>query len=608
MPLGEEHGSSLLVEVNGQQLPPDVMATLVHGYVDDSSNVPDMFVLRFTDEHATVLTEGSFTIGAPVRLLVQSTGPGGPELLLTGEVTTVESEVSTHGLHTVVRGLDKSHRLFRGRRVEAYVQCTASDIARKVASRASLQPGKIDAGGPVLKHVTQDGVTDWEFLRRLAFESGFTVAVVDGKLNFGKPTPAGEAPSGSQGSREDPLVLERGVNLTTLRATVTSAEQVSEVEVRGWDMSIKDKLVAVAPAATVSAELADVTPVALAQKFSSPRFISPIATFDQQKQVDAAAKSLSEHLAGGFAELEGTARGNPKMRAGTAVALANVGKPFDGRYTLSGTRHEFSPDQGYLTSFVVSNESERSLYGLAAGGYGATDAPLSGVVSAIVTDVNDPDQLGRVRVRFPVLSDTYESWWARVVQLGAGPKRGTVWLPEINDEVLVAFSQDSMQQPFVIGGLYNGKDKADSAWEDLVDATDGKLKRRAIVSRTGMLVEFLESREGEQINVSTNNGAQRISLVQKNDKAIQVISEGPVEVTAKNDITLTTANGNVSIKGQTVSLEATSDLELTGMNVKVTGKTSAETKAPTVKVAGDMEAEVSGGATTTIKGGLVRIN
>jgi len=608
MPLGEEHGSTLVVEVNGGQLPADVMATLVHGYVDDSSNVPDMFVLRFTDEQATVLSKGGFTIGAPVRLLVQTTGPGGPELLLTGEVTTLETEVSGHGLHTVVRGLDKSHRLFRGRRVEAYVQSTRSDIARKVAQRAGLSAGKIDGGGPVLKHVTQDGVTDWEFLRRLAFENGCNVAVVDGKLDFAPPTPASEAPSGSQGSREDPLVLERGVNLTALRATVTSADQVAEVEVRGWDMSTKDKVVAIAPAATVSAKLPETDPVALAKKFSSPRFITPFTTFDQQKQVDAAAKSLSEHLAGGFAELEGTVRGNPKMRSGKAVALVNVGKPFEGRYTLSGTRHEFSPDQGYQTSFVVSNESERSLYGLAAGAYGVPDAPLSGVVSAIVTDVKDPDKLGRVKVKFPVLSDTYESWWARVVQLGAGAKRGTVWLPEINDEVLVAFSQDSMQQPFVIGGLFNGKDKPDKSWDDHVGATDGKVNRRAMVSRTGMLVEFLESPQGEQVNVSTNNGSQRISLVQKNQAAIQVISEGPVEVTAKKDITVSTANGNVSIKGMKVAIEASQDLELNGMNVKVTGKASVDTKAPTVKVAGDATAEVSGGATTTIKGGLVRIN
>jgi uncharacterized protein involved in type VI secretion and phage assembly len=218
---------------------------------------------------------------------------------------------------------------------------------------------------------------------------------------------------------------------------------------------------------------------------------------------------------------------------------------------------------------------------------------LSGVVSAIVTDLKDPDSLGRVKVKFPVLSDSYESWWARVVQVGAGDKRGTVWLPEVNDEVLVAFSQDSMQQPYVVGGIYNGKDKPDKDWGEHLDQTDGSVKRRALVSRTGMLLEFLESPDGEQVNVSSNGGAQRISLVQKQQSAIQIVSEGPVEVTSKQDVTVSTSSGNVSIKGMKVAIEATSDLDLKGVNVKM---------------AGSAMAEVSGSATTTIKGGLVRIN
>jgi len=594
--------------VNGQTLPADVMATLVHGYVDDSSNVPDMFVLRFTDEQSSVLTKGGFRIGVPVRLLVQSSGPGGPVLLLTGEVTSLEVEVAAHGLHTVVRGLDKSHRLFRGKRVEAYLQMTAGDIARKVAQRAGLQAGTIDAGGAVLDHVAQDGITDWVFLRRLAAETGSLVAVVDGKLDFGKGTPASEAPAGQEGSRDDAMVVERGVNLVALRATLTSSDQVSEVEVRSWDVKTKKAFTSVTPAGTKAAQVQSLTPASVAGSFGTSRYVTPNSSFVQQHQVDAASKALSAHLASGFAEIEGTVRGNPKMRSGTAVSVVRVGQPFEGRYTLSGTRHDFSPDLGYQTTFTAAFESERSLYGLATGASGGPPSPLTGVVSAIVTNTKDPDQLGRVKVKFPVLSDTYESWWARVVQLGSGGKRGTVWLPEVGDEVLVAFSQDSMQQPYVLGGVFNGQDKPDKDWGDHVDGTDGKIKRRALVSRTGMLVEFLEGPDGEQLNVSTNDGKQRVSLVQKSQAAIQIVSEGPVEVTAKQDVTVKTDSGNVSMSGMKITLDAKSDLELKGVNVKVTGQATAETSAPSVKLSGTAQAEVSGGAMTTISGAMVKIN
>jgi phage protein D len=159
--------------------------------------------------------------------------------LLAGEVTALETEVSGSGVHTVVRGLDLSHRLFRGRRVEAYLNATAADIARTVAERAGIPAGRIDVRGPVLAHVAQDGVNDWEFLRGLAEQTGAVLAVVDGALDFRGPTEATEAPHGSSGARQDPLVIERGVNLVSLRATITSAGQVPEVEVRGWDVTAK---------------------------------------------------------------------------------------------------------------------------------------------------------------------------------------------------------------------------------------------------------------------------------------------------------------------------------------------------------------------------------
>jgi uncharacterized protein involved in type VI secretion and phage assembly len=607
MPTGEEFSNTLLVEVSGKPLPPDVAALLLTGYVDDSSNVPDLFVLRFSDEHSTVLSKAAITIGAPVKLLVQSSGPGGPVPLLSGEVTAVEVEVDSEGLTTVVRGLDHSHRLFRGSRVEAYLQSTAADIVGKVATRSGLTKGTIDATGPVLDHVAQDGISDWDFLRRLAVETGMALWVSDGTLNFAASTDAASGPATGGEARQDPLVLQRGVNLVTLRGTVTSADQVPDVEVRGWDAEAKREIVAVAQAGTTSARLPDAQPATLAATFKSPRQIAPPTVFDKPAQCDAAAAALASQLGGAFAELEGVARGNPRLRSGSAVSLTGVGAPFDGNYTLSSTRHDFSSDSGYLTTFTVSHTSDRSLYGVAAGASGRSSA-FPGVMNAVVTATQDPDNRGRVKVKFPVLSDKYESWWARTVQAGAGKARGAVVLPEVGDEVLVAFGHGSFQQPFVLGGLYNGQDMPDKPWADHIEGTGGAVQRRAFVSRTGMAVEFVESPDGERLTLVTNDGMQKISLTQKRNAGIEIVSEGPVSVTAKKDVTVVASSGNVSLKGQKVSVEASSQLDLKAPAVKVMGGTSAEMSAPAVKVAGTSTAELSGTATTTVTGGIVRIN
>jgi uncharacterized protein involved in type VI secretion and phage assembly len=181
-------------------------------------------------------------------------------------------------------------------------------------------------------------------------------------------------------------------------------------------------------------------------------------------------------------------------------------------------------------------------------------------------------------------------------------------LPEVGDEVLVAFGQNSFQQPYILGGLYNGQDKPDKALSVHVNSTDGKVTRRSFTSRTGMLVEFIESPQGEQLTLSTNAGSQLISLVQGRQPAVKIVSEGPLDVTAKQDVTVTSTTGNVKITGTNVVIEAKANLDLKGATVKVTGQGAAEMQAAAVKVAGQATAELSASAVTTVRGGIVRIN
>ena len=585
MPHGEEFSNTVLVKVDGTQLPDDVRPLLVAGYVDDSNHVPDLFLLRFSDEAGTVLAKAKLEIGAKVELSLKSTQPGGPGVLLAGEVTAIEVDVSEAGVFTIVRGLDASHRLFRGTRVEAYVNMTASDIVQKVAQRVGLQC-EVEATTTMLDHTTQEGVNDWDFLHRLAAEHDRILTMAEGKLRFVARTPASEAPGGTAGSRDNPLVLERGVSLVNLRGTLTSDGQVAKVEVRGWDPQQKKEVVAVKDAVTESAKPeGGITPASLAAKFDGATYVVGRATLWQQDQVTAVASSLADHLAGGFAELEGTARGNPALRSGTAVQLAGVAPPFAGKYVLTSTRHEFAPDFGYRTSFTASCTSERSLFG-AANATARQRAEIGGVVPAIVTSVQDPDDRGRVKIKLPWLADSYESWWARTVQAGAGKDRGAAVLPEVGDEVLVAFEQGDLGHPYVLGGLYNGKDQPHGGWAANIDSGSGQVVRRGLVSRTGMKVDFLEASGSEAIEISSNDGKQKIVLTQTASKGIEILSEGPVTVKAMQAVEVTTDSGSVKIKGVNIDIEAQANLNLkAGVN-----------------------AELSGSAVATVKGALVKIN
>ncbi len=141
-------------------------------------------------------------------------------------------------------------------------------------------------------------------------------------------------------------MLKQGADLLRFRAVVTSAEQVKEVEVRGWDTATKQALTATQPAAgPTTVELPEVTPAKLAEAFGDARYVATGVPHRTQAEVDTAVRALTEEVAARFAELEGVCRGNPEVRAGHSRSpWTALGAPFDGKYTVTTSRHRAGPD------------------------------------------------------------------------------------------------------------------------------------------------------------------------------------------------------------------------------------------------------------------------
>ena len=607
----QDFTNQLVVTVGGAPLPADLTALLVESVVDDSRTLPDLFSLRFRDSDHIVLEASGITIGTPIGLAVASNEKTAPVPLLDGEVTALEKLHDGTGTFTVVRGLDKSHRLTRGRRVTAFQEMTVSDVATKVARAAGLGVGAVDATSAVHPQVSQGNVSDWDFLRRLAVDVGAEVAVREGKLEFRRPTRAGQAPSSAEATKE-PLVLELGRNLLRLQAVTTSAEQVPEVQVRGWDFTAKRAVVGSSPARTTSAEIGT-TPAALAGTFAAPMLVAADSPYLTQGEVDDAAAALAEQVAGGFAELEGVLRGNPQVRAGTAVSLAGAGKPFDGKYTVSASRHVFVPDTGYTTSVTVSGAQDRTLRGLVDGtgtGAGAGPAGAWGPVIGLVSDNRDPENLGRVRVTFPWLHDEFVSGWARTVQAGAGADRGMLIVPEVGDEVLVAFEHGSFQHPYVVGGLYNGVDKPAAGDVPLIDANSGAVNRRGFVSRTGHRIETVEQSGGPTgVRIRTGDGTLTVELDQQKTQIV-VHSDGTVTIEAEKGVTVDAGTGTLRLTGQDVAISAKSGVKVDGGAgaVAVSTRAGVDIAGTTVSVNGTGSTEVKSGGTCSVSAPMVRIN
>ena len=563
--------SAIKVEVDGQPLDGAAETALVRVAVDDHLHLPDTFELTFQETaDMTVAGAARLRVGSAVKVSTSALGDGTPSLLISGEVTALEG-VYREGKAPllVARGYDHAHRLSRGRSSATFQNVTYSDIARTIASQAGLAVGTIDESGRVHEHVGQTGQTDGEFLKGLAREVGFEVAVVEGKLEFRRPREASNAPVGGDFSSTDPLQLVFGQDLLEFRPRVTSSGQVSRVEVRGWDPATKQAIVGTARAGTTAAQLPD-NPGSLAGLFGSPVLIVE-GGYPSQAEADRAAEALAEQVGSAFAEASGIARGNPRVKAGVAVSVSQVAAPFAGRYTLTHTRHTYDPQDGYRTHFIVSGRQDRSLMGLVAGaaagsaggggggaGGGAGSGSSSGVVVGIVTDNDDPDRLGRVKLRFPSMSADYESNWARVAAPGNGTSRGMVWIPEVNDEVLVAFESGDRQRPFVVGGLWNGSDTPPP-----IEVDNGKLNGRLFVSRDGNQVYMWDKPGNSSLGMQTA-GEEVVLLLSRTDKELSGTSVGKIVLTATSDIEIN-ATGKVKISGDGgVEITSSAQAKLTG--------------------------------------------
>jgi phage protein D len=579
------------VKIDGTALPSEVELLLDEVVVDHSLHLPDMFSIRLRDRDGQVLQHAGAEIGKKVTISASSAS--GDVALIDGEITGMEANYeSAGGALITIRGYDSSHRLHRGRTTATYLNVKDSDIVRTVCQKAGIQPGQIDETSGTFDHVSQANLSFWDFLQSRAKPIGYELAVVASKLNFRKPIAASGAPGSGDYRSSDPLQLVFGQELLEFRPRLTSAEQVANVKVRGWDPKTKQAVIGSASAGTTSTALPH-KPDGLSGKFGSPTYAVVTLPVADQTEANVVAKATAEAVGSVSAEAEGVARGNPKLVAGTAVNVSEVASPFAGSYTLSHTRHVFGHD-GYLVHFTISGRQERSLLGLASGGNGAVSTPgsqpIMGMVVAQVTGNDDPDKLGRVKLKFPWLSDDYESHWARVTQLGAGPDSGALFLPETGDEVLVAFEHGDIHRPYVIGSLYNGQDKP-KLGDGLFD--NGKVKRRGFVSRKGHKFILFDDANKSGVALITGDGQIKVALDETNKEIHIACGSGTVVVECNGDLSLESKTGKITLKAQ-------QDIELNGMNIKAEAQTQLQLKGATT--------ELNGSGQTTIKGGMVAIN
>ena len=188
-------------------------------------------------------------------------------------------------------------------------------------------------------------------------------------------------------------------------------------------------------------------------------------------------------------------------------------------------------------------------------------------VIGIVTDNKDPQKLGRVKVKLPVLNKDETTWWCPIVMLGAGKNRGWFFIPEKDDEVLVMFEHGDLDYPLVVGAFWNGKDKPP-------DKNAGGNPRRVIKSRAGSKITFDD--EKNTLTIEDGKGVGKIVFDAEKNKMLIEAVQGDVCLQSPTGDTVIFAKEIEMVAGQNVEIHAGSKAQF-GADGKITIKTSSAT-------------------------------
>jgi uncharacterized protein involved in type VI secretion and phage assembly len=194
---------------------------------------------------------------------------------------------------------------------------------------------------------------------------------------------------------------------------------------------------------------------------------------------------------------------------------------------------------------------------------------IYGVVIGLVTNSEDPEKMGRVKVKYPWLSDADESNWARIATPMAGRERGFFFPPEVDDEVLIAFEQGDTRFPYVVGSLWNGKDAPPVE-------NDGKSNLRMIKSRSGHIIQFNDEDGHETIDIIDKSTKNKISIDTKSNT---------ISITSEADIKLSAAKGKITLDAQTLELKSSTATKIeSGSNLDIKASGQLTCKGATINL------------------------
>ncbi len=447
-----------------------------------------------------------------------------------------------------------------------------SDIISEVCNLQGLSTF-IESTNVTHKQVVCSNLSEWDFMVSRAELNGL-VAFADGDtLKIQKPL-ISTTPEKTYTYQDNVLRMTVNRNVQT---------QFKTVEYASWDAANQAKTTVTSNAPTQD----NVRTLQGNEQNNAPdkKITLNNAVPQDALQVFADSRQLKNRLAmlqGSIAVL-----GETGVLPGQFVNVAGLGNPIDGPVVIRAVAHEF--DEGnWTTTYMLGLEDEWFAEKVQKNQPGTDSGYLNqvlGLVIGVVTDNEDPDGAFRVRVRLPMIETETDGIWARVTHMDAGDGRGSVFFPEIGDEVLVGFIQNDTNNPVIMGMLHSAAKAS-----PIPGSNDNHIK--GLQTRSGIKLLFNDDKKVASLETPGGN----ILLLDEDDT-------GDVKLEDKNGNSITLNSSGIAIKdmsGNEINMTSS------GMELKATNITLSASASLNMSGSGSAKVEASG--TLTLKGAMVMIN
>jgi phage protein D/phage baseplate assembly protein gpV len=443
---------TLHLEIGGVPLLPEALSTLESSRIQQRLSAPTLCELTFIAPRRVSELE-AFHVGDPLSLRLAPS----PQAGFSGEITAIEYGYGAGLGNTLrIRAYDKLYRLRKRQTVRMHVQVTPAGLMRELTSDLGVTV-EAAAEGPSIRNLMQHAQSDLRLLQEVTARYGLYFFLENDVVRLTTLAGSGES-----------IRLELGASLLEGHFSMNLDPACRTVTAIGWDAQRVELHQAKADQPS-RREALDTGAAGAGPVLSR-------TVYDACALDDAHAESLAQALldlrSAREVVLSGVAVGDWNLQPGAMVEVAGVAQAVSGQYVLTACTHRVDAVCGYQIE-ITTEPMDLSTFA----------RPESMATWGIVTRVDDPESLGRVKVSLPTINNV-ETDWLGVVCPGAGSGKGLVALPGPGDHVLVLFIDRNQSQALVLGGLYGAGGPPDSGVEN------GAVKRYSVTSAGGQLLRF----------------------------------------------------------------------------------------------------------------------